>query len=146
MTERDLELAGALGIDVEPGRFDGAPFEIGRQRRNARVVEHALHELAMGVGDHRLEVLDRGLFAAALADVLDRHREVDTVGTSLDVLVDPIEFDLEAFGFVGERAQDPEASGVGDRGDDVAAMTEREDRELDVESFTNRCLHWLLPC
>ena len=45
---------------------------------------------AVLVGDQRREVLGRGLLAAALADVLGGHREVDAVGLAADVLVDPV--------------------------------------------------------
>ena len=98
-------------------------------------------ELAVLLGDQRGEVFGRGLLAAALADVLGRHREVDAVGLAVDVLVDPVELDLEPLGLVGQRAEHAEAAGVGDRGDDVAAVAEGEDRELDPEAVTDRCAH-----
>ena len=55
------------------------------------------------------QVLGRGLVAAALADVLGRHGEVDAVGLAFDVFVDPVELDFETLGFVGERAEYAEA-------------------------------------
>ncbi len=83
----------------------------------------------------------RRVRTAALADVLHGHGEVDPVGLAVHVVVDPVELDLEPLGLEGEGAEHAEAAGVGHGGDDVAAVAEGEDRELDAESFADRCAH-----
>jgi hypothetical protein len=42
---------------------------------------------------------------------------------------------------VRRGSQDTEPTGVRDRGDDVAAVTEGEQRELDAEYLASRILH-----
>ena len=70
-----------------------------------------------------------------------RHDDVDAVGLAVDVLVDPVQLDLELLGREGERAEHAEAAGLAHRGDDVAAVAEGEDRELDAELVADRCTH-----
>ena len=65
--------------------------------------------------------------------VLRRHDDVDAVRLAVDVLVDPVELDLELLGRERERAEHAEPAGLAHRGDDVAAVAEGEDRELDPE-------------
>ena len=49
------------------------------------------------------------------------------------MLVDPVQLDLELLGREADGAEDAEAAGLADGGDDVAAVGEGEDRELDAE-------------
>ena len=72
---------------------------------------------------------------------LRRHDEVDAVGLAVDVLVDPGQLDLELVGGEVQRAEHAHAAGPGDRGDDVAAVTEREDRELEAHFPGESCAH-----
>jgi hypothetical protein len=74
------------------------------------------------LGDHRLEVRELGLVPPALPDVGHRHDDVGAVRLAVDVLVDPVELDIELVGCVGQRTQHPEATGAAHRRDDVAAM------------------------
>jgi hypothetical protein len=82
-----------------------------------------------------LPVLGRRLVVA------DRQQQVDTVGLAVDLFVDPGQVDLEGARAVAGRAEDPEAAGVGDGRDDVPAVAEGEDRELDPEAVADsvRC-------
>ena len=64
---------------------------------------------------------------------LGRHHEVDAVRLAVDVLVDPLQLDLELFGREVQRAEHAHAAGPADRGDHVAAVAEREDREFEAE-------------
>ena len=74
-------------------------------------------------------------------DRLLRHHGVDAVGLAVDVLVDPVELDLELLGAEADGAEHAEAAGLAHRGDDVAAVREREDRVLDPEHVTQRGSH-----
>src|SRR5215207_1718235 len=56
------------------------------------------------------------------AHVLLGEQEVDSVWASLHLLLDPRQIDLELLGCVCDCAEDPEAAGVRDGGDDVAAV------------------------
>ena len=57
------------------------------------------------------------------------------------MVVDPVELDLELVGRERDGAEDAEPAGLGDRGDDVAAVAEGEDRELDAEPVADGCAH-----
>ena len=80
---------------------------------------------------------------AALLDarVLRRHDDVDAVGLVADVLVDPVQLDLELLGREGDGAEHAEPARLAHRGDDVAAVAEGEDRELDAEAVAERGAH-----
>ena len=69
--------------------------------------------------------------------VLVGDHDVDAVGLVADVLVDPVELDLELLGGEADGAEHAEAAGLADRDDDVAAVGEGEDRELDAEFVAN---------
>ena len=79
--------------------------------------------------------------SSPLPDELLGHREVDAVRLAVDVLVDPGELDLELVGAERERAEHPVAAGLADRGDDVAAVREGEERELDAELVADGGAH-----
>jgi hypothetical protein len=49
------------------------------------------------------------------------------------VLVDPVELDGELLGREADGTEHAEPAGIADGGDDVAAMGEGEDRELDPQ-------------
>ena len=138
--QRDVDRAGRLVVDAEPGRDRAALVDLCRDRRHVVLGEHLLDELPVPLRDHRRELLGRRLLAAR-ADVVGRHDEVDAVRLAVDVVVDPVQLDLELLGGEREGAEDAEAAGAADRGDDVAAVREREDRELDAELVTDGCAH-----
>ena len=53
------------------------------------------------------------------------------------MLVDPGELDLELVGAEGQGSEHAVAAGPADRGDDVAAVGEGEERELDAEAVAD---------
>ncbi len=67
--------------------------------------------------------------------------DVDAVGVVADVLVDPVELDLELLGREADRAEHAEAAGLAHGDDDVAAVGEGEDRELDFHALRKSCPH-----
>ena len=73
--------------------------------------------------------------------VLAGDHDVDAVGLVADVLVDPVELDLELLGREADGAEHAEAAGLADGGDDVAAVGEGEDRELDAELVAEGGVH-----
>ncbi len=73
--------------------------------------------------------------------VLVRDHDVDAVGVVADVLVDPFQLDLELLGGEADRPQHAEATGLAHRDDDIAAVREREDRELDAELVADGSVH-----
>lgn len=77
----------------------------------------------------------------ALALEFRRDDDVRTVGPAADVIVDPGEFPVELLGGVRRRAQHAETAGVGDGGDNVAAMAEGEERKVDAELFADAGSH-----
>ena len=98
-----------------------------------------LDEGAVLVGDQRLQVVE--VERLALADELLGHREVDAVGLAAHVLVDPRQLDLELVGTEGERSQHSVPARPAHLGDDVAAVGEGEQGELDAESVTDLGAH-----
>ena len=87
----------------------------------------------------RQELADRLTVEAPLvgAGVLHREEEVDAVGSAPHLLLDPAEVDLELLRGVCDRSQHTEAACIRDGGDDVTAVAERQDRELDPEDVAD---------
>src|SRR4029077_18045284 len=116
------------------------------QLRDAVVGEHLVGEAAVLRGgrlaQHLLELLRVDL---AHPLVLDGDHDVDAVRPVADVLVDPAALDLELLGRKSDGAQHPDASGLADGRDHVAAMAEGEDGKLDPETITDVCPHDALP-
>src|SRR6266540_1445643 len=75
------------------------------------------------------------------AGVLLRHHDVDAVRLAVDVLVDPVELDLELVVRERQRAEHAETARLADGGHDVAAVAEREDRQVDAEHLARAGLH-----
>ena len=88
-------------------------------------------EVAVVVGDAAGQVAARQLLALALE--LGGHDDVDAVGLAAHLVVDPGQLLVELLGRERGRAEHAEAAGVGHRGDDVAAVAEGEEREVDAE-------------
>ena len=91
------------------------------------------------VGQHLREFVGGQVRVHAL--VLVGDDDVDAVGVVADVLVDPVELDLELLGREADRAEHAEAAGLADGDDDVAAVREGEDRELDAELVAEGGVH-----
>ena len=62
------------------------------------------------------------------------------------MVVDPRQLDLELLGIEGDGTEDPDAAGIGDGGDDIAAVGEGEYGELDAESVADLCVHGCISC
>ena len=125
-------------------RAGGARLDVVGHRRDAVLGEDLLDEVTVLLRDHRLELafeiagLDRG---TRLGRERGRHHEIDAVRLAVDVLVDPGELHLELVGGEVQGPEHAESAGVGHCRDDVAAVAEREDRELDAEGVTDWCTH-----
>ena len=73
--------------------------------------------------------------------VLVGDHDVDAVGVVADVLVDPLQLDLELLGREADGAEHAEAAGLAHRDHDVTAVGEGEDRELDAEVVADGRVH-----
>jgi hypothetical protein len=80
-------------------------------------------------------------FALGLAFVLCWHDHVDTERLAADLFSDPGEIDVKRFRRMGFRTQDAQAPRFAHSHDHVAAMGERDDRELDPKHLTDGVLH-----
>ena len=81
---------------------------------------------------------------ALLAVQAGRHQQVYAVGVSVDVVVNPAQFDVEGLRGVTHATEHAESAGVADRRDYVTAVTEGEQREVDVEHRTDFVVHYPL--
>ncbi len=111
--------------------------------RDPVVGENLAGEVQVLLRDHRLQRLGEvfGGHVRVHALVFVRDDDVDAVGVVADVLVDPLELNLELFGGEADRTEHPEAAGLAHGHDDVTTVREREDRELDVEFVADRGVH-----
>ena len=73
--------------------------------------------------------------------VLVGDDDVDAIRMVTDVLVDPVQLDLELLRGEADRAEHTEATCLAHGDDDVTAVGEREDRELDVELVADGGVH-----
>ena len=125
---------------VQPSRA-GASSSSGSSGTPWSASRTSLTNVAVLLGDHRgqlgLELVGVDL---AHALVLAGDDDVDAVGL-VGVLVDPVELDGELLGGEADGAEHAEAAGVGHGGDDVAAVGEGEDRELDAELVADLGAH-----
>ena len=148
MGERDLDLrrAGRLGPAEHARAHARARLEhvAVATHVDAVVGEDLVDVVPMVLADHRAQlradVLD---FVDARIAVggLDRHHHVDAVRLAADVFVDPLQLELELVGRERQRAEHTHTTGIRDRGHDVAAVGEGEDRELDPEHLRETVLH-----
>jgi hypothetical protein len=113
---------------------------VGRQRWDVVAGEYVVDELLL-LG--RQQPANRLPVEPALvrAGVLLRQEQIEPVRPALHLRLDPAEIDLEPLGRVRDRAEHTEPAGVGDRRDDVSAVAEGEDRELDPEQLAHTVLH-----
>src|SRR5438270_12544061 len=91
-------------------------------------------------GDQRLQAPDIDS-ALVTTDVLHRYENVDAVRTAVDLTVDPRQRRVELVGRIGGRAEHAEPAGVGHRGNDIPAVAERDDRELNPKHLCDTRLH-----
>ena len=93
------------------------------------------HHLAQRVA----ELLGGQVRVHALVFIGDH--DVDPVRMVADVLVDPLELDLEFLRGEADRPQHTETAGLAHRDDDIAAVRERENRKLDAEFVADGSVH-----
>ena len=110
---------------------------------HAVVEEELAGELQVAGWDHLAEHF--GEFIARHVGVhtlvLIRDHDVDAVGVVTNVLVDPVELDLELLRAEAHGAEDAEAAGLGHRHHHVAAVGEGEDGEFNTEFVANWRVH-----
>jgi hypothetical protein len=99
---------------VGPREQAGAPPDldllVGGDRGHAVLLEDPVDEARVLLGDHLAELA--GVEAALLdTDVLRRHEQVDAVGPAADVLVDPVELDLQLRRGEGDGSEHAQATG-----------------------------------
>jgi hypothetical protein len=113
-----------------------------RELRHAVFGEDLVREHPMLLGDGREQhLLELHRIDLALPLVFARNDDVDAVRPIAHVLVDPVELDLELIGREADRAEDTEAPGPTNRSDDVAAVGERKNRQLDPEPLAELRMH-----
>jgi hypothetical protein len=118
------------------------------ERRDLVFLEHPVDPLHGLLGDQLAKDVrvDLALLVGpaeplVLSDIAHGHHRIDAVGLVAYVLVDPSTLDLELLGREGQRAENAEASGVGDGGDHVAAVAEGENRNIDPEEIAELGAH-----
>ena len=144
---------GDLGVpqcdlDLRGGRRLGPAEQLQRVGVRIRgghtvVGEDLLGEVEVLLGHHVLEHLGErfGVKVGIHALVLVGDHDVDAVGVVADALIDPVQFDLQLFGGVSHGAQNSVPAGFADGYDDVATMSEGENRELDTEFVAKGGVH-----
>ena len=148
MCERDLDLrrAGCFCPTEHAGAQPRAGLEhlTVATHVDAVVGEDLVDVVPMVLADHRSELRTDVLHlvdAGVAVRCLHRHHDVHAVGLAADVLVDPLQFELELVGRERERAEHAHAAGVRHCRDDIATVRERKDRELDAERLRETVLH-----
>jgi hypothetical protein len=140
--EGDVELPfgpvqGERGIGLDVVRPVGGGIGV---LGNFVPVEEVAQELAVSIGN-QAQGITGAEAPVGIAGVAGRDDQVHAVGAVADLVLDPGQVHLEGLVTVADGAEDAEAAGLRDGGDDVAAVAEREDRELDPEHLRDRCLH-----
>ena len=100
----------------------------------------------MLLGDHSLDLFDQvgGRRAVDIHGLL-WHDGVHAVGLPVDVLVHPLQLDLQLFGTEAHGPQHPQATCFGHRGRHVAAVGEGKDRVFNFERVAELCSHDRFP-
>ena len=101
------------------------------RRIDAVTAQQVVHESAVFGRDLRGEVGGACAGLGADGQVLG-DQQIDPVRLAADMVVDPAEFGFQLLRRVARCAEDPEPAGLADRGDDVAAVGEGKEREVDV--------------
>ena len=102
--------------------------------------EQLVEPLAMLLGEQLAQLAPIEATLVRARELLG-HQKIDAERLPLDLLLDPLEVDVELLGAVGDRAEDATAPRVGDGGDDVAAMAEAEDRNVDSDEVSGGSAH-----
>ena len=121
----ELRAADFADLIVHLGGGDALGCRLRQQV--ADVLQHLGEMLGVHIGVHAL--------------VLIGNHDVHAVRMVADPLVDPVEFDLELLRRVADGAEDSVPTRLAHRDHDVAAVGEREDRELDAELVAKGSVH-----
>src|SRR2546425_8838856 len=115
-------------IELRPGRRVGPTEErlrrgiIDRQLRDAVPVQNLLDEAPVSVRDLLLQLLGDGGRIHSGALVFRWDHDVDTVWLAVDVLIDPVQLDLELFRGERQSAEHSHPAGLANRRNDVATI------------------------
>ena len=137
--ERDFELGQSRGY--RPAQKPSPPLVFG-ELGHAVVGEELRGEFVVLGGNRGAELLLELLrieLTHALVPVGDDG--VDGVGLVADALVDPRQLGLELLRRESHRAEHPHSPGLADGHHDVAAVGEREDRDVNPEKVTDLGSH-----
>ena len=140
MPQRNFNLRRSGGSG--PSKQIAAAFFFRRQIGDAVTLENLIHERAMLRRNRRDQLLlefDRIDFAHAL--VLSRDDDIDAVGLVSYLRIDPLQLVLELGSGIRECAEHSESASLGDGGNHVAAMAERENWKLDSKSIAKLGMH-----
>ena len=136
LEQRPVPLGGHVGEDVALG----AVTQVGGELGHVVAAQDVVDEFLLGGGQELAHGL--GVEPALLGPgVLGREEEVDAVAPAPGLLLDPGQVDVELFGGMGHRPQDPEPTRLGDRGHHVPAVAEGQDGELHPEHLGDPGLH-----
>ncbi len=143
MRERDLDVSA--GDVLGPANHALRPVAIA-ERRQFEAFDELGHVVPVPLGNHAADLVDQ-IFRRGAVHVgrLLGHDRVNAVRLSIDVLVDPVELDLELLGAEADRSEDAKSARLADGRHDIAAMGEREDRVLDPKHVAQWCAHRLPP-
>ena len=140
MLQRNLDLRGGrrLGPAEQLESVRAAALD-----RDAVVGQDLAGEVDMLLGHHVLQRLGQliGGHVRVHALVLAGDHDVDAVRVVTDVLVDPVQLDLELVGREADGTEDAEAACLAHGDHDVTAMGEGEDRELDSQLIAEGGVH-----
>ncbi len=103
---------------------------------DAVIAQHRIDETLIG----RIDGLRAAPVVRERADCrIDHlgHQHIDAIGRAIDMGIDPVELLLELFGGKAGGAEDAEAARLADRGDDIAAVAEGEQREFGAGQGAN---------
>ena len=104
--------------------------------------QEILDELAVAGRNHLLEAaLDLRVAAVAL-ERRGRDDYVDGVRQVADLFLDPRQLHIQLVGGTPESPEHSNAPGLGDRGHDVTAMAEGEDRKFGADLPGEGCSHF----
>ena len=136
MVERGLELRRCTRrpqVVTEVGGDLPVPEIMGG---NAMLSQDPLDISFVGLGYPRRDFLGR--HRAGLVIQAGGHDQVDTIGLAVHVGVDPGEFHFQCFRGMSHGAQNTETAGLADGGDDITAVAEGKQRELDAKLVADR--------
>ncbi len=118
-------LVGIIRCGALANRFGRRCYIVALQKLRHEIAVLLRYAGRQRAGGHALLAAGRQIF---------RDQHVEPIGFAIDVLVDPIELDLDARGGVAGGAQHAEPAGAAHCRDYIAAMAEGEQRKFNAES------------